>query len=272
MSETTGPYDPNAVEGEKPAGNQYVSVKDLRVWAIALALLSVPMYFIYKVLEGNSERHRCTTNMSSVFAAINLYAEQHDNRFPPIARTQADGVTPQLSEGGQAYTWVSDVQPFLTKRANFVCPTATAAEAAPNEGGGGVALPSTYGMYVPYATLLTSLVEAPDQIVLIAETSNHGAEATSDPVPFGEGIPDGFAIGWSNSNARPDAKTATVTRLAFPGASKGATDVGRHGAFLQALRADGKMVQLGPDDASYETGGGVNPHWKLPPGYRAPGE
>ena len=185
MSDATGPYDPNAVEGEKPVGHQYVSVKDLRVWGIGLLVLSVPMYFVYKVLEGNSERHRCITNMSGVFSAINLYAEQHDNRFPPLARTQPDGVTPQLSENGEAYTWISDVQPFLTKRASFVCPTATAPEAVPNEGEGGKTLPSTYGMYAPYAGILTSLVEAPDQIILVAETSNHGAKATYDPVPFG---------------------------------------------------------------------------------------
>lgn len=272
MSDATGPYDPNAVEGEKPVGHQYVSVKDLRVWGIGLLVLSVPMYFVYKVLEGNSERHRCITNMSGVFSAINLYAEQHDNRFPPLARTQPDGVTPQLSENGEAYTWISDVQPFLTKRASFVCPTATAPEAVPNEGEGGKTLPSTYGMYAPYAGILTSLVEAPDQIILVAETSNHGAKATYDPVPFGADIPDGFAIGWSNSNAKPDAKTSMVTRLAFPGAAKGTTTLARHGSYLQALRADGKMIQLKPDDAYYQSAGGPNPHWKLPPGFRAPGE
>lgn len=266
-----GAYDPSAVEGEKPAGAQYVSAKDLRIWGIAFVVLSVPMYFIYQVLMGNSERHRCISNLRAIYNAVNQYAEQHDNRFPPIARTQADGVTPQLSEDGRAYTWVSDVAPFMSARQSFLCPSATEGEAVRTEGDVGKTILSSYGMYAPYGGVLTSLVESPDQVVLIAETSDRGANATYDPKPLGEGLPDGYVIGWSNSNAIPDDATQSVTRLAFPGAAKGATKVGRHGAFMQGLSASGELVQIHPDDALFNAGGGVSSHWRLPPGYRAPG-
>lgn len=270
MSDVSGPYDPSAIEGEKPSGHQYVSAKDLRVWGIAFVLLSVPFYFIYKVLEGNSERHRCTSNLGAIYKAINLYAEQHDNRFPPLVRTESDFVTPSLGENGTPYTWVSDVAPFMGTRQTFSCPTSTETERVLNESGesSSQTIASSYGMYVPYGGVLTSLVESPDQVVLIAETSDRGSQATVDPIPFGKSTPDGFAIGWSNSNTDPGKKADMVTRLAFPDAAKGPTKKGRHGAYLQALSASGELIQLGPDEAAFRTGGGVNPHWRLPPGYR----
>jgi hypothetical protein len=273
MSDTGGPFDPNAVEGERPAGSQYVQLKDLRIWAIALILLSIPCYLVYKVLEGNSERHRCTSNLAAIYSAVNLYAEQHDNRFPPMARTESDFVTPTLSPEGHPYTWVSDVSAFMSKRQNFVCPTAEDAETVHNESpeSSKMTVDSTYGMYIPYGGMLTSLVESPDDIVLIAETSNRGAKETLDPTPYRGTLPDGFTIGWSNSNEKSNGGTTSVTRLAFPGSGKGSTKIGRHGSLIQALTASGNRILLVPEDATFRTGGGVNPHWKEPPGYRGPG-
>jgi len=154
-----------------------------------------------------------------------------------------------------------------------ICPTAGDAEVVRNESpeSSKKTVNSTYGMYVPYGGILTSLVESPDEVVLIAETSNRGAKDTFNPKPYGENLPDGFTIGWSNSNGTPDKSTTSVTRLAFPGSANGPTKIGRHGSFLQALTASGRLISLVPDDATFNTGGGINPHWKLPPGYRGPG-
>ncbi len=273
MSDIQGAYDPNAIEGEKTGGAQYISARDLKIFGIALLVLSVPLYFVYQVLLGNSERHRCTSNLGAVYAAINLYAEQHDNRFPPIARTQADQITPDLGTTGKPYTWVSDVAPFMSTRQSFLCPSAKPGEIVHNESGESAkkSVDSAYGMYVPYSGVLTSIVESPDEVILVAETSNQGSESTFDPKAFGEGIPDGLAIGWSDSNAEPGKTTTSVTRLAFPGAAAGATKRARHGGFIQALSASGKLLQLKPEDASYQSSGNVNSHWRLPPGYRGPG-
>lgn len=267
------PYDPNAVEGEKSHGTQYISPRDVKIAAVAFAILSVPSFFVYRVLVGNSERHRCISNLGAIYAAVSLYAEQHDNRFPPIARTEGDLVTPSLSDGGHPYTWVSDVAPFMSARQNFLCPTAEESEMVLNESAESTTktIPSAYGMYVPYGGGLTSLVESPDDVVLVAETSDRGARGTYDPKPFGEDRPDGFAIGWSSSNVDPGKTTTSVTRLAFPGAGKGKTELARHGGFLQALSASGKLLKLFPEDASFSSGVGVSPHWRLPPGYRPPG-
>lgn len=270
-----GPYDPNAVEGDKSSGGQYIQRKDLKVWGIALVVLGVASFPIYKVLEGNSERHVCINNLGEMYKAIQLYAGEHDNRLPPVARTEADGFTPSLGEGGHPYTWVSDVDVFMTKRASFLCPTASPEENVLNESAAkaNATVPSSYGMYTPYGSVLVSLIESPDAIVLVAETSNRGAKTTLDPTPYGEGLPDGFAIGWNNSNAEPDKKTDAVTRLAFPGSAKGTTLEGRHGNFIQALTASGELIKLSPEDAAYRFEGvsGAAPHWKLPPGYRGPG-
>ncbi len=269
-----GPYDPNALEGEKPQGHQYVSLKDLRTLAICGVVAAPFMFFGYGILRRNSDRHVCISDLRAIYTAVNLYADQHDNRFPPIARTELDGVTPSLDETGRPYTWVSDTAPFMSTRQSFLCPTATAVEAVKNESPDSTtkSVPSAYGMYAPYGGVLTSLVETPEQVVLIAETSDRGANGTLDPKPFGKDVPDGFVIGWTSGNTTPNtaalkAATKRVTRLAFPGMGTGTATGGRHDAFIQALSASGELLYLHPDDAQFHTGGGTNPHWRLPPGY-----
>jgi hypothetical protein len=266
-------FDPNAVEGEKASGTQYISPRELKIAGIALVVLSVPMYFVYQVLLGNSERHRCISNLGAVYAAINLYAEQHDNRFPTITRTQGDLVTPDLGTSGNPYSWVSDVAPFMSTRQSFLCPSAEGPEIVHNESADSAkkTVDSAYGIYAPYGGVLTSLVESPDEVILVAETSDNGSKSTFDPKPFGSGIPDGFSIGWSDSNFEPSKTTTSVTRLAFPGSATGTTKRARHGTFIQALSASGRLLQLTPPDAAYQSGGTVNSHWRLPPGYRGPG-
>ena len=264
MSDSAGPYDPNAVEGDRSGGAQYVTRKDFKTVAIVLVALSVLFYPIYRELQGNSERTRCKANMRAISNAVSQYAEQHDNRYPPVFRSE-DGQKPDLTENGVPYTWVSDVAPYMNSRQTFLCPTATAKESVANESivAGKKSSRSAYGMYLPYGGLLTSLVESPDQAILIAETSDRGSEKSVDPVPYVD-RPDGFAIAWSNTNSLPDKKTATVSRLAF----RGGTDP-RHGEAIYSLSASGEFIKLHPDDASYRLQGvgGINPHWKLPPGY-----
>ena len=273
MSDGTGAYDPNAVEGDKSAGGQYVTAKDIRIWAIALVALGVATYPIYQYLQGQSERARCSANLRAVYQAISLYADQHDNRFPPLARMEPDGVTPSLSEKGLPYTWVSDVAPFMNPRNSFVCPSAKPDEIVLNESGeaGKPNVPSSYGFYAPYAGLLTSLVENPDDVAIVAETSDRGAADSLDPVPLGAKLPDGYVIGWSDSNTEPGKATRSVTRLAFRISKDGNEAVGRHGKFVWGLTASGELRQITPDDLKYQSKlSGVNPRWKLPPGYRPP--
>ena len=233
-------------------------------------MFGVASYPVFGYLKGQSERARCSTNLRAVYQAINLYAEQHDYRFPPMARSEGDGVTPTLSETGRPYTWISDVTSFMNPRQSFLCPSADEQERVLNESpdSATATVPSAYGMYVPYGGVLTSIVESPDEVVLIADTSNGGARSTLDPLPFPGGLPDGYAIGWSNSNTMPDKGTTSVTRLAFPDSAK----EGRHGKFIWAVSASGELLQLMPEDAAYRSElGGVNGHWRLPPGYRGPG-
>lgn len=276
MSDTNVPYDPSAPEGESFGGSQYVTLKDARKYLIGFGLLAVLSYPVYTVLMGQSERHRCISNLRAIYQAINFYSGEHDNRFPPLARTEGDGITPSLSENGLPYTWVSDVSPYMSPRQNFRCPTALDSEIVVNESpqSSKATIPSAYGMYQPYGGVLIATVESPDQVVLVAETSNGGGHDTADPLPLtgldGSKRPDGYVIGWSNSNVDIDKKTSFVTRLAFPGSGKGPTKEGRHGKFIQALSASGELLQLVPDDTQFHLAGAINPHWRIPPGYRGP--
>lgn len=225
MSDSNQPYDPSAPEGAGGGGSAYVSRKDVRIIAVGVVCLSIILFPIYKAMEKNSERARCLQNMKALSAAINEYAALHDDRFPPIMRTQLNGA-PDLGNTGLPYTWASDAAEFMSPRSSFLCPSASPDEIVYVEGKGGTKIPVTYGMYAPYGGYLRSIVDNPDQTIILAETSNNGALKTFDPVPFvgmkGEKIPhDGFVIGWDNDNFEANEQTRFVTRLAFPESAGG---------------------------------------------------
>src|ERR1041385_6092855 len=93
---------------------------------------------------------------------------------------------------GQPATWASVVSGYMNRRSNFLCPSATADEAAivasgrDNAPGQGLKPhPAhtellTYGFFGAYSTYPISQVENPNQVVIIAETSNLGAHGTYD--------------------------------------------------------------------------------------------
>lgn len=272
------PYDPNAPEGDTASGRgQYMTVRDLRVIGIALVVLGFLLFPVYGYLKGNSEKARCTQNLKAISEALNLYANEHDSRYPPIARTEEiGGVVPSLGKNGYVYTWASDISGYMSQRASFRCPTATEAENVLTEDikGGDRAIPMSYGMYAPYGGYLTSLVEFPDQAIIVGETSNRGALDTFDPHPFvgsdGTPRPDGFVIGWSNGNdfsGKPDA----VTRLAFPNSADGKflpTGASRHGRGIHLLTASGERILATPDSAIYRNPRTLlpSPLWAVPAG------
>lgn len=267
----TGRYDPNAVEGDASGGGQYITAKDLRIWGIALVVIAIFAFPIYKVLEGNSERHRCIVDLQAVYEAVNLYAGEHDNRYPPLARLDPDG-KPSLGDTGLPYTWASDAAAFMTKRASFTCPSSDPSENVRSESAGGGEIASSYGMYIPDGGTLTTLVESPDDAILVAETANLGVKGSFDPMPYPSSRPDGFAIGWSDGNSAPTKKTAGITRLALF-EENGKRTRGRHGNYVQAMTASGRLLRLTADDTAYRLDGvsGINPHWRLPTGFRPAG-
>ena len=274
MSDTNQPYDPNAPEGEAQRGGNYVSKKDFRVIAIGILALAIMLVPVYKVLERNSQKARCAQNMKAIASAVHEYASLHDDRFPPIMRTLPND-SPDLADTGLPYTWVSDVQEHMNPRANFLCPSASPDEIVYSEGRNATKIPLTYGMFAPYGGYLRSIIDNPDQTVIIAETSNFGADGTYNPLPFedldGNKIPhDGFSIGFNDSNFMGSATSKYVTRLAFPDSSKGTwskDDSARHDAGIHGITAGGGASPLlKPNDAKITTRFGLpGGLWTVPP-------
>ncbi len=251
-------FDPTAPEGDPSSGSQYVTRKDVKIIGVLLVVMVLILTPIYRYMKANSERSICAANLSQVFKAMGQYAEQHDDRIPPIFRMD-DHFSPALNTQGRPYTWLSDLYEFIPRRFSFVCPSALLEEKAVQEhpDSSKLSLESSYGLYVGYSSSSRSSIEIPGSTFLLGETSNHGSKGSSNPTPYagpeGSTVPyDGFAIGWSDSNRKPSGSSQSVTRLAFPGTDKGVfSDLGesRHGSGIYCLTADGKRMLVKPDVA-----------------------
>jgi len=248
MSETA--YDPSAPEGAAPVGSQYFTKKDAKWIILGGVAFIVGMIPVYLYMREKAYRATCIKNMNGIMEALTIYSAQHDDRFPPLYNENSKG-EPDADANGYAYTWVTDVAPYKSDRVDFTCPTASPEEwaysASPN---GGAPIPSSFGFYAPYASYSTQLIDHPETVVILAETSNGGTNDTYDPMPFSSTKYDGFVIGWDNGNDFPDEQTHTVTRLAFPGSKDGHPDKagGRHGQFINAITAGRMKIFLSPGD------------------------
>jgi hypothetical protein len=270
MSQQT--FDPNAPEGEDRAGSAYISRKDIKVIAIGLVALGIICTPIYLSMLENSKKARCTQNMKAIMDALNLYASEHDSRYPPLARTEGiESLVPAVDNRGLVYTWASDVAPYFNQRASFKCPSATDEEAVkvddPRDPKSRILL--TYGMYAPYGAYPTALIENPDTAIIIGETSNQGSNESYNPMPLsgedGTPRPDGFVIGWDNSNDK------FVTRLALPKTKKGVFEelgLTRHPKGIHVLTATGEKLTVTPNSAAMKLSGSPNPFWRYPTGVR----
>jgi hypothetical protein len=253
-----GTYDPSAPEGQAPRSSVYVSKKDIRVVGVALVVLSLMMYPVFKILVRRSEKARCINNMKGIMDSINQYAIQNEDKFPPLFDTGAVD-EPVLQASGAPFTWASDLQEYMNPRNTFRCPSAAPAEVSRSqdvrtETG---SFPLSYGMFAPMSSFNRSLVEDPDDAALIAETSNLGAENTYDPLPFvdpsGKKLPyDSMAIGWDNDNFDGNDKSHFVTRLAFPNTADALfpkDGYGRHDEGTFVLSVSGHLRTLKPNIA-----------------------
>jgi hypothetical protein len=271
----TDPYDPTAPEGEVSGRGQYMTKRDLKVILTSLAVLGVLAIPVYRFLLSRTESSRCTRNMQGISEALTLYATEHDGRYPPIDRTESvQGITPALGDTGKVYTWASDISGYMNARASFQCPSAEESELVKTEDprGDNKTILTSYGMYSAYGSCLTSLVENPDQTIIIAETSNQGARNTSDPAPMvslsGQPLPDGFVMGWNDGNDSPTKQSSYITRLAFQDSKGGkfSNDRGaRHGDSIHVLSSSGQLIDARPPSSNFGSLKRVNPMWTVPP-------
>jgi hypothetical protein len=270
MSENTA-FDPNAPEGATaPSGGQYMTKKDFRLIVLVTAFLIIGMIPVYLYMREKAFKATCVKNINGMMETLILYSAQHDDRFPPLYNENQKG-EPATDSSGFAYTWVSDIYSLKSSRIDFVCPSAAKEEiaysASPN---GGAPIPSTYGFYAPFASYSTELVDNPDTVVILAETSNGGSNGTFDPKPF-DGKYDGFVIGWPNTNECIESNDSihSVTRLAFPGTQSGQPEKGnaRHDKFINGISASRQKLKLFPNDMATEFDPAkfhLTGHWQEP--------
>ncbi|MBX3110605.1 MAG: hypothetical protein KF857_01235 [Fimbriimonadaceae bacterium] len=269
----TEAYDPDAPEGSKPRGSDYISGKDLRWIALILVVLAALGYPIYNHMREDSQRTICKRNLSAISKAVIGYAEVYDGRYPPLY-VEGDNQTPYLDKG-KPIVWASTVSAYMSSYGTFTCPAASKEEAThihtqTKDGPGEADL--TYGMYGPLATRPEQEVARPESTVLVTETANMGARKTFAPVDFqnskSEVVPfNGFLVGWDNSNFTWDEKTKYVTHLAFYDTADGVFEddktPARHGRTIMCLYADGSLGRLVPSNAmvTNDGGGGLSGLW-----------
>lgn len=274
---------------DSPRGSAYASKKDIKWMLIGVGGLLLLLYPAYLYMLGISNVHVCASNLNAMYQAVSLYAQDNEGRFPPIAEEADPRTGAPLMANGRLSTWMSQAFRYQPKESIYRCPAAADDELVPSEGR--VENPTThqmetrtilssYGMYRPYGGAVSTNIERSSQTVIIAETSNRGAQGSYDPHPFlspeGQPLPyDGFSIGWSGGNVsptellakEPDKSSAKkddkelakspdskddkeppqiITRLAFRqvGAKGDLSQAyGRH-QFIHGITADGNLLRL----------------------------
>lgn len=275
-------YDPDRPEGDK-SKSDYVTRKDvIRIVAMVAVVLGAAGWPIYQNMLKETHKHICTRNLKAIAGAIGIYTEVFDGRLP-VAYQMGDNGAPYL-EDGKPVVWASIIAGQMPKGTSFTCPAAKPEEALAVAGSTTqekigdadsvkqVEIRLTYGLYAGMAAQPSALVPNPDEVVMVAETANFGANNTYNPKPFldaeGNKIPgDGFLIGWDNGNESPDNTTKSVTRLAFPGTGNGdfdaATVTGRHDQMIFGLSVSGQLRRLTPKDAKAENSAGrLRGNWR----------
>ncbi|MBS1710040.1 MAG: hypothetical protein JSS65_15115 [Armatimonadetes bacterium] len=266
-------YDPDAPEGSKPRGSDYISRKDL-LWIGGIVLVLGVMFIpIYRHMLEDSQRTACKRNLNAISKAVFGYAEAYDGRFPPLY-VEGDNQSPYLDRG-LPVVWASTISPYMSSFGSFSCPAASKEESTDiriQQKDGPDTAHLEYGMYVPMASKPYQEVAKPEGTILIAETANMGAKNTFSPFEFqnskSEVVPfNGFLIGWNNSNFQWDKSSTAVTHLAFYNTSGGVFDndktEGRHDHIIFALYANGGLGKLSPSDAnvSNDSGNKLDGHW-----------
>jgi len=263
-------YDADAPEGSNELGSQYVSKKDI-IWIFAaIVVIAIIMAIVGPSMKKRADESNCKSYMNAIASAISQYAVMNDG-FPPLYAVGENG-SPALVDG-KPIVWASVIPP-LPRGSKFFCPASKHEEHVRVNGKSIETsmfqkdekilshIDLSYGMFSALSGRKVSDVANDDQTILIAETANHGALDTYNPLPFTledqTPVPfDGFAIGFNNSNGLPDADSKFVTRLAFPNTKDGnfdreVTDA-RHGKNVFAIYVDGHIGRLTPSDMRMKT-------------------
>lgn len=263
-------YDADAPEGSNELGSQYVSKKDW-IWILAaIIVLAIVFAIVSPSMKKRADESNCKSYMNAIASSISQYAVMNDG-LPPLFAV-GENESPALLEG-KPVVWASVIPP-LPKGAKFTCPATKPGESVRVNGKSIESsmfqkddkilnhIDLSYGMFSALSARKTTDVANDDQTILIAETANHGASHTYNPLPFTlenkTEVPfDGFAVGFNDSNGLPTSESKFVTRLAFPNTKDGEfndkSENARHGKNVFAIFVDGHLGRLVPTDMKMKT-------------------
>ncbi len=250
------PYD--ASETEERPRSTYVGKKDWKILAIFLIPVSIVIWMLYSKQLKQAQEAICDQNLAQIQKAMGVYMETNNGRFPP-AFVETSDHQPMMIQSGRVeapHTWISQIYGGFEKRASFVCPSALAEEYASNlhPEETHTTINSTYGMYLPRSGWPESLLQNPEQAILIAETSNHGSNSSFNPKPYPV-APDGSVIGWDDGNVEMTPNSRFATRLAFQETTNGKFQPmgpARHETRIHVLFASGRRGRIQSEDARIE--------------------
>jgi len=249
--------DDEDVSRERKVRGRHVSKRDIIIVTIVLvAVIAVSIPFIGPQIERANDTD-CRENMKAIGQAIALYVAQNDDRLPATHNVDLTDGSAATPPNGYPITWASNIQPFLGPRRSFLCRSASPEEAVNTTSGkpGQKSFPLSYGMYKGLSTVPTIQIPDPNNSILVAETSDQGSKGTYDPHPFGPNKPNGFLIGWDDSNSEFTKLSKWATRLAFHGNGtgyEGQNVTGRHNDHINSVTVSGAYRSLHAPDARIE--------------------
>jgi hypothetical protein len=252
---STSAYDPEEEEGRRRPS--HFTRKDFKIMSVIGVLVIIILIPVYIYLKQQRDSAICSRNLESIGKAMELYANDFSDRFPPTCFTDSTGEHAQVFNKTEVFSWVSLLSGYMNARSSFVCPSATQEENSFNYNPAGgkdkpKVIESSYGMYAALATQPRGSVQNLSDAALICDSSSNGANGTFDPLPFngesGEKIRDGFMVGLDNTNFTPSQSSRKIyalskspTRLAFIDSAKTGfkeETVTRHPQGIHILMAD----------------------------------
>ncbi len=230
--------------------NPYLSQKGFR-WMLlgfALAVLGALAY-IKLVWQPARWPLHIKGDLRAIHAALFLYAEQNDDGLPMGYITTA-GDVPLADSQGRPAVWASNLADYISSVEHFTSP------AIPREWGTPFAYRDRQTNELKGATLsygILSWMTLPptrtylleDTQVMVAESISSGKGGSYNPLPVPGGLPDGFLIGYNDSNFQPTAESKFVTRLALVGTGGEPTSLQPvHPGGVLVLYPDGRVQSL----------------------------
>jgi prepilin-type processing-associated H-X9-DG protein len=278
---STANYDPEEEEGRKRPS--HITRREIIIVGIFVLIAAIAGIPVYRYLLDLKNTHICTQNLFDIGQAMEAYAADNEDRFPPVYMTDDAGNFPRTFDNKTVFSWASVISQYAKKPEVFSCPAASPEEGVLNApGGNGNPFVSDYGMYAALSTVPRGSISQISTIALVADTDNQGTDGTADPLPFkdaqGNLIPDGIVIGLDTTNlTSADRSRAHInaakyaTRLAMPDTdSRGfhKNSFTRHPDGLNMLMADLHREHIHGDEALVTHPGknapGITGRWAVP--------